>query len=278
MRNKVWFVTGASSGIGKALVKMLLNNDDFMVAATSRDIDRLRDAIGEVDSGRFLPLAVDLLSDQDVNDAIKKTFDTFGSVDVAVNNAGYELYGFLEELSIDEIKKNFEVNVFAPIRISKMIVPYFRSLKGGYIINVSSIGGTCYSWAGSSSYCASKAALDSVSKAFSDEVRRLGIYVTSVKPGQFRTNFFESCKLAKCTLNQYSNERAQHTEAVQKMNHNQPGNPEKLAALLIYLSTLEKPPVQIFAGKDAYEAAFQNASGILKNLHQWCEYSRNLDI
>ena len=72
MRNKVWFVTGASSGIGKALVKMLLNNDDFMVAATSRDIDRLRDAIGEVDSGRFLPLAVDLLSDQDVNDAIKK--------------------------------------------------------------------------------------------------------------------------------------------------------------------------------------------------------------
>ena len=278
MRNKVWFVTGASSGLGKALSKKLLANKDFMVAATSRNVDRLREAIGDVDNRRFLPLSVDLLSDQSVNDGIKKTIDTFGSLDVVVNNAGFELYGFLEELSIAEIRENFEVNLFAPIRIAKLIMPYFRSLQGGYIINVSSIGGTCYSWAGSSSYCASKAALDSVSKAFSDEVRRLGIYVTSVKPGQFRTNFFESCKLAKCTLNQYSNERAQHTEAVQKMNHNQPGNLEKLAALLIYLSTLEKPPVQIFAGKDAYEAAFQDAIGILKNLHQWCEYSRNLDI
>ena len=107
MRNKVWFVTGASSGIGKALVKMLLNNDDFMVAATSRDIDRLRDAIGDVDSGRFLPLAVDLLSDQDVNDAIKKTFDTFGSVDVAVNiisPAGIEIsFDFSVMLEINEI-------------------------------------------------------------------------------------------------------------------------------------------------------------------------------
>ena len=117
MRNKVWFVTGASSGIGKALVKMLLNNDDFMVAATSRDIDRLRDAIGEVDSGRFLPLAVDLLSDQDVNDAIKKTFDTFGSVDVVVNNAGYELDGYIEELTAKDIHSNLDINFFAPIRV-----------------------------------------------------------------------------------------------------------------------------------------------------------------
>lgn len=278
MRNKVWFVTGASSGLGKALVKKLLANKDFMVAATSRNVERLREAIDDVDNRRFLPLSVDLLSDQSVNDGIKKTIDTFGSLDVVVNNAGFELYGFLEELSIAEIRENFEVNLFAPIRIAKLIMPYFRSLQGGYIINVSSIGGTCYSWAGSSSYCASKAALDSVSKAMSDELRRFGIYVTSVKPGQFRTNFFESCKLSEGVLNQYSNERARHAEAVQNMNHNQPGSPEKLADLLIYLSTLEKPPVQIFAGKDAYEAAFQNASGILKNLHQWCEYSRNLDI
>lgn len=278
MRNKVWFVTGASSGLGKTLAKKLLANEDFMVAATSRNVDRLREAVGDVDNRRFLPLSVDLLSDQSVNSGIKKTIDTFGSLDVVVNNAGFELYGFLEELSIAEIRENFEVNLFAPIRIAKLIMPYFRLLQGGYIINVSSIGGTCYSWAGSSSYCASKAALDSVSKAMSDEVRRFGIYVTSVKPGQFRTNFFESCKLSEGVLNQYSNERARHAEAVQNMNHNQPGSPEKLADLLIYLSTLEKPPVQIFAGKDAYEAAFQNASGILKNLHQWCEYSRNLDI
>lgn len=278
MRNKVWFVTGASSGLGKTLAKKLLANEDFMVAATSRNVDRLKEAIGDVDNRRFLPLSVDLLSDQSVNSGIKKTVDTFGSLDVVVNNAGFELYGFLEELSIAEIRENFEVNLFAPIRIAKLIMPYFRSLQGGYIINVSSIGGTCYSWAGSSSYCASKAALDSVSKAMSDEVRRFGIYVTSVKPGQFRTNFFESCKLSEGVLNQYSNERVRHAEAVQDMNHNQPGSPEKLADLLIYLSTLEKPPVQIFAGKDAYEAAFQNASGILKNLHQWCEYSRNLDI
>lgn len=278
MRNKVWFVTGASSGLGKTLAKKLLANEDFMVAATSRNVDRLKEAIGDVDNRRFLPLSVDLLSDQSVNSGIKKTVDTFGSLDVVVNNAGFELYGFLEELSIAEIRENFEVNLFAPIRIAKLIMPYFRLLQGGYIINVSSIGGTCYSWAGSSSYCASKAALDSVSKAMSDEVRRFGIYVTSVKPGQFRTNFFESCKLSEGVLNQYSNERVRHAEAVQDMNHNQPGSPEKLADLLIYLSTLEKPPVQIFAGKDAYEAAFQNASGILKNLHQWCEYSRNLDI
>lgn len=278
MRNKVWFVTGASSGLGKTLAKKLLANEDFMVAATSRNVDRLREAVGDVDNRRFLPLSVDLLSDQSVNSGIKKTIDTFGSLDVVINNAGFELYGFLEELSIAEIRENFEVNLFAPIRIAKLIMPYFRLLQGGYIINVSSIGGTCYSWAGSSSYCASKAALDSVSKAMSDEVRRFGIYVTSVKPGQFRTNFFESCKLSEGVLNQYSNERARHAEAVQNMNHNQPGSPEKLADLLIYLSTLEKPPVQIFAGKDAYEAAFQNASGILKNLHQWCEYSRNLDI
>lgn len=278
MRNKVWFVTGASSGIGKALVKMLLNNDDFMVAATSRDIDRLRDAIGEVDSGRFLPLAVDLLSDQDVNDAIKKTFDTFGSVDVVVNNAGYELDGYIEELTAKDIHSNLDINFFAPIRVMQSAMKYFKEQSSGYVINISSISGTCYSWAGTAAYCASKVALDSVSKAFSDEVRKFGVYATSVKPGQFRTAIFNDVQYAATKLVEYNKERAEHDDYLRSINNYQPGSPEKLAALLIYLSTLEKPPVQIFAGKDAYEAAFQNASGILKNLHQWCEYSRNLDI
>ena len=278
MRNKVWFVTGASSGLGKALSKKLLANKDFMVAATSRNVDRLREAIGDVDNRRFLPLSVDLLSDQSVNDGIKKTIDTFGSLDVVVNNAGFELDGYIEELTENDIHSSFDVNFFAPIRVIKSAMKYFKEQSSGYVINISSISGTCYSWAGTAAYCASKVALDSISKAFSDEVRKFGVYATSVKPGQFRTAIFNDVKYAETKLDEYINERAEHDDYLRSINNYQPGSPEKLADLLIYLSNLEKPPVQIFAGKDAYEAAFQNASGILKNLHQWCEYSRNLDI
>lgn len=280
MKNRVWFITGASSGFGLALIKKLLADVEatYCVAGSSRDAERLMEQVRECDKKRFLPLKIDLASEQSIQAGIDATLRHFGTIDVAVNNAGYELHGYIEELSIEEVKNNFAINFFAPFLVMQKILPIFKQQRHGYIINMSSMGGTCYSWAGSASYCASKAALDSLSKAFSDEVKKFGVFATSVKPGQFRTNFFESAQDASQEIGDYNSERHEHQEMKQRVSKHQPGDPGKLADVLIQLSKMDKPPVQIFAGRDAYDVALQNARSIEKNLDQWADVTKNLSF
>jgi NAD(P)-dependent dehydrogenase (short-subunit alcohol dehydrogenase family) len=136
--NKIWFVTGASKGLGLTLVKRLLKQG-FKVAATSRNIADLETAVGST-SADFLPLAVNIKSEESVQQAIEKTIGAFGKIDVLVNNAGYGLLGGIEEISDAEARDNFDVNVFGLLNVTRNVLPHLRQQKSGYIINISSIG------------------------------------------------------------------------------------------------------------------------------------------
>src|SRR5215216_1241694 len=165
----IWFVTGASKGLGLTLVKKLLS-EGYKVAATSRNISDLESAVG-VTSDAFLPLAVNIKSEESVQQAIEKTIGTFGKIDVVVNNAGYGMLGGLEETTDQEARDNFEVNVFGSLNVIRKVLPYLRNQQSGHIINISSIGGFVGGYPGFGIYCATKFAVNGFTEALDAEVK-----------------------------------------------------------------------------------------------------------
>src|ERR1700760_3685248 len=187
MEKKVWYITGASKGLGLALVKKLIA-EGHQVAATSRSLESLEDAMAGAPADQFLPLEVDLSDEASVEGSLLTTWEVFGRIDVIVNNAGYGVGGAIEELSLDEIRDNFEVNVFAPIIVIKKVMPYLRAQRSGHIINISSIAGFAgvLGWA---AYAAAKHSIIGLSDVLAQDLRPLGIHVSAVAPGAFRTQF-----------------------------------------------------------------------------------------
>jgi len=260
---KVWLVTGASKGLGLALVKRLLT-EGYRVAATSRTVESLDREIGT--SENFLPLGVDITDENSVKNAIDKTLETFGAIDVVVNNAGYGQLGTLEELSDKEVRQNFDTNVFGLLNVMRNVMPHLRGKKSGHIINISSIAGFLGAFPGWGIYNATKFAVAGLTEAFSAEAASLGIKTTIVYPGYFKTNF-----LLQGSLHMPENPIAEYKEArdLEVMHEtqivgNQPGDPEKAAAAFIQLVETENPPLHFFMGSDSFGMA-HNKIGILQN-------------
>jgi NAD(P)-dependent dehydrogenase (short-subunit alcohol dehydrogenase family) len=205
---KVWYITGASKGLGLALVKQLIAQGQ-KVAATSRDLATLKEAVGPLPG--FLALQADLRSDTSVAASLRETKETFGVIDVIVNNAGYGTGGALEELEQQEIVQNFEINLFSVIRVIQQAMQYLRQQRSGHIINIASIAGFAPG-IGWSVYAAAKAAVIGLSDALAKDLQPLGIKVTAVAPGAFRTDFIKphSVAFAKKQISDYDNIRASH--------------------------------------------------------------------
>jgi len=184
--SKVWYVTGASQGLGLTLVKKLLKAG-YRVAATSRNVSTLREAVGLSDAANFLPLAADLNKPESIDESIRQTLTAFGSIDVVVNNAGYGMSGTVEEITEDEIRKIFEVNVLAVIGVVKTVLPVMRKQRSGYIINMGSVAGFVGA-PGWSVYSATKAAIAAFSEVLSLDVQEFGIKVT-VRTIRFSNRF-----------------------------------------------------------------------------------------
>ncbi|PAW94680.1 short-chain dehydrogenase/reductase [Mucilaginibacter sp. MD40] len=266
--NKVWFVTGASKGLGLTLVKQLLEKG-YSVAATSRSLNQLEEAVGA--HSNFLPLAMDLQNEASVAEAITKTIGHFGSVDVVVNNAGYGLAGSLEELTDAEARQNFDVNVFGSLNVIRSVMPHLRKQGSGHIFNIASIGGFTGSFPGFGIYCATKFAVHGFTESLAAEIKGFGIKATVVSPGYFRTNF-----LAADSLSTPQNELAAYAEVREiqaahqnQINGNQPGDPEKAANAMITVAEAENAPVHLFLGQDAYDLAYQKMGAVTKDLESW---------
>lgn len=254
MKSKVWFVTGASKGLGLSLVKKLLK-EGYLVAATSRDIKELQKAVN-AGTDIFLPLSVDLKNEASIEKAIKDTVSKFGAIDVVVNNAGYGLTGSIEELTDEEVRQNFDVNVFGVLNVIRKVLPYMRKQQSGHIFNIASIGGFTGSFPGFGSYTATKFAMHGFSESLSAEVKPFGIKVTIISPGYFRTDFLTSSSLGTA-----KNEIADYT-LVREIQHfhngydgKQAGDPDKAAAVMIQVAAQKEPPLHLFLGKDAYQLA-----------------------
>jgi NAD(P)-dependent dehydrogenase (short-subunit alcohol dehydrogenase family) len=254
MKNKIWFVTGASKGLGLVLVQKLLAAG-YQVAATSRKRSELEKAVGNK-SNDFLPLQVDLVNESSVEKAIAETVTHFGGLDVVVNNAGYGMVGALEELSDAEVRQNFDVNVFGLLNVTRQALPYLRKQQSGHIFNVSSIGGFTGLFPGFGSYVATKFAVTGLTESLSEEIKEFGIHATIVAPGYFRTNFLDAGSLVvpKNEIADYKKVR-EIQQFHQGYNGQQQGDPEKLAEVLIEVSQQQQPPLHLFLGQDAYEFA-----------------------
>lgn len=247
---KVWFITGASKGMGLILAKLLLSKGK-KVAATSRNIEDLKTKITE-HTELFLPLKVDLTSDDSVKAAVKQTVDHFGNIDVVVNNAGYALIGSLEELTDKEFRQTLDVNLFGMVNVIRAAAPYLRKQQSGHIINISSAGGYV-TMPNIGSYNASKFAIVGITEALAQEMKAFGVKATVLVPGSFRTNFLEEGSLSSSEhrIEGYNSE--QTIASFSGRAGTQPGDPDKLVAELVKLTELENPPVHLILGPDSYK-------------------------
>ena len=248
---KTWFITGTSQGIGLVLVKQLLAQG-YNVVATARNVDSVKKAVGS-SSDQFLPLQMNLISEESVKEAVNSAIEKFGSIEYLVNNAGYGLIGGIEESSDLEVRANFDVNVFGLLNVTRAVLPYMRSEKSGHVINLSSVFGLI-AGAGWGIYCGTKFAVEGISEALAQEVEPFGIKVTIIEPGYVRTNFLNTSSLITSAnpIEEYTSIREGVRAHQNDIPGNQPGDPDKVAELIIKVSQNPKPPLRLLTGSDAY--------------------------
>lgn len=244
---KIWFITGASKGLGLALVKQLLKGG-YKVAGTSRDLAGLKNAVGDAAAADFLPLAVDVLDEDSVARALYDTVRHFGRVDIIVNSAKYGLAGSIEELSDKETRRNFDVNVFGSLNVIRAALPYLREQKSGHIFNTTSVGGFTGEVAGFGIYRATELAVIGFSESLAAEVKPFGIKVTTVTPGDFRTNFLSADALAvpKRRIDGYKPVREISNLPQDDNCGNMDLVTERAANTFIAIAAQEEPPLMMF--------------------------------
>ena len=275
--NKVWYVTGASQGLGLTLVRQLLASG-YRVAATSRSVTELQKAVGVSERDTFLPLSVDLTSAAAIRGSIEETVAVFGAFDVVVNNAGYGMEGTVEELEEEKMRAIFEINVFATINVTRYVLPYLRKQRSGHIINISSVAGFVGApgWA---IYSATKSAVIAFSEVLALDVRELGIKVTVVGPSGFRTGFLTRNSLVsiESQIEDYQSVLSTH-DRYAAMNGKQDGDPEKAAALFIRLGEDADPPLHFWLGSNAFDRMSEKLGAMVEELQKWKELSLSADF
>jgi NAD(P)-dependent dehydrogenase (short-subunit alcohol dehydrogenase family) len=243
--SKVWFITGAGSGIGRDTAKAALKAGDRVVAS-GRDLEKLRRAFDwEGDNLAFVEL--DVTNEEQAKDAVAEAVRKFGRIDVLVNNAGYSLLGNFEELATAEIEQQFATNFWGVAHVMRAVLPVMRKQRSGHIINISSVAGVV-GQKHCSAYGAAKFAVEGLSLSVAQEVGQFGIKITVVEPGFFATDLLKTrnVKYARSTVADYAPEGT--AEAMwSPYDGKQTGDPAKLGAALVRLSQLDNPP-QVFAG------------------------------
>lgn len=249
--SKIWFITGASSGFGKALAEAVLAKGDSAVL-TARRVESLQ----EIASGhgeRALALKLDVTDAASRAAALKAGYDKFGHIDVLANIAGAGSYGALEEFSSAQIRAQMELNFFAAAELSREVLPKLRAQKSGHILNLTSIAGLV-AFPGSGLYNASKFALEGFTEALHHEVKPFGIRVTLIEPGAFRTAFASSAAMkAEREIADYAPLDAGMDEYYATQNGQQMGDPVKGVQVIIDMVESDSAPVRLMLGEDAYQ-------------------------
>jgi short-subunit dehydrogenase len=249
MENEIWFITGISSGLGKALAQSAIAHGHFVIGTFRSQTQA--DAFNSEHKNKAFALTLDITKPDQIEEVFKCVSDQFKRVDVLVNNAGFGLAGAIEETSMDETRAIFEANFFGTLHLTKTFLPLFRAQKSGHIIQISSHGGFKAS-SGFGIYNASKFALEGFSEALAQEIAPLGIKLTIVEPGPFRTNFAgRSFMQANKTIEDYNLTAGVFRERMKQVDGKQEGDPEKAAKVIIDMSALEKPPLRLPLGKIA---------------------------
>jgi NAD(P)-dependent dehydrogenase (short-subunit alcohol dehydrogenase family) len=268
---KTWFITGASRGFGSLIMKAALATD--AVVATARDPSSI------ADHPRLLKLPLDVTNEVQARDAAARAIETFGRIDVLVNNAGYGLLGAVEEASAIEVERVFATNVFGLLNVTRAALPYMRSQRSGHIINMSSIGGYASS-PGWGIYCATKFAVEGISEALSIELAPLGIHTTVVEPGYFRTDFLSAQSLCSTAvrLDVYADTVGEMRTFAAAVNQQQPGDPQRLAQAIVQLAAARKPPTRLALGSDTVARIEEKHRDVERELDLWRAVSISTDF
>ena len=246
---KIWFVTGISSGLGKALAEAVLQQGDILIGTFRQQ--QQADAFNARISDNGLAIQLDITQRDQVKTVVKEVINQFGRIDVLVNNAGYGFAGAIEEASEEEIRAVFEANFFGTLALTREFLPFFRQQKHGQIIQISSHGGI-KGFAGFGIYNASKFALEGASEALAAEIAPLGVTLTLVEPGPFRTNFASgNLRQAATHIADYDTTAGAFRNRMQQVNGQQEGDPAKAAEAIINLSRTDNPPLRLPLGKIA---------------------------
>ena len=272
-----WFVTGTSRGLGRELVRQLLERGDN-VAATTRSTGRLRAALDAADTSRLLALEVNLADETAVTAAVRAAEDRFGALDVVVNNAGYGYLAAVEEVTDAAARQMFDVQVFGVWNVLRAVLPAFRANGSGHVINVSSVLGLT-SFPGWGLYSAGKYALEAMTESLAAEVTGLGIKVTLVEPGYLRTDFLRpvSLGLPAAPIAGYEAIR-EMTEQHRAMPGTQLGDPAKAASAIIEVAVSGTAPLHQLLGSDSYDLVGARIDALSGDRRAGQELTRTTDI
>ena len=274
--NRVWLITGASSGFGRAITEAAVAADDTVVA-TARNAAVLAD-LAAAHPGQVEPLALDVTDVAAIEATVSDVIARHGRIDVLVNNAGRAHVGAAEETSAAELRSLFDVHVFGPAALVRAVLPHMRKRRSGSIVQMSSMGGQL-SFAGFSAYSGTKFALEGMSEALADEVRPLGIKVLIVEPGAFRTGLFGATTDSE-QIADYSATVGPTRRMIQASDGQQPGDPAKAAAAILTAVDAPETPLRLPLGDDAVDAISGHLDTVRAELATWEKVARDtrLDV
>lgn len=268
-----WFITGISRGLGLALAKAALAEGDTVIGTVRSGRHDL--AAGR---GTLQIITVDLADGAAAEAAVERAFRHAGKIDVIVNNAGYGLLGAVEKANDADVARLFAVDVFAPFRIIRAALPYLRAQGSGHIVNVTSVAGRAPG-IGSGIYSAAKYALEGLSASLAQEVGPLGIKVTAVAPGAFRTDFLSAHSIRKSEADDaYGTSVGRSSAAFDAMAGKQLGDPDRAAQAILAAVRADNPPLHLLLGSDALRRAREKLDAVIDEIDRWEEVTRGTDF
>jgi len=278
MAQKVWMITRASRGFGAEMSKAVLASGDKLVATArnTRSLEHLRTPDTEAN---LFAVALDVTDEPQVRDAVQAALNHFGRIDVLVNNAGYGLMGAIEGSSAAEVERIYRTNVFGLLNVTRAVLPGMRKQRAGHIINFSSLGGYS-SGPGFGVYCSTKFAVEGISEALYGEMAPLGIHVTVVEPGYFRTDFLDTSSLVETAerISDYAATVGKVREFAAAHNHQQPGDPAKLGRAIVRLANADEPPLRLPLGTDTLNRIAEKNAFVQAETEKWRALASSTDF
>ena len=265
---KVWIITGAARGFGFEITRAALASGDTVVATVRSRPEALAER--HHNHPRLHVALLDISDEAQAREVAADTVARFGRIDVLVNNAGAGLLSAIEEATDEELRRNYEVNVFGLMKVTRAVLPHLRRQRSGHIINFSSIGGLSAS-AGWGLYSSTKFAVEGITEALALELAPLGIHATVVAPGYFRTDFLEGESLTRAAqvIPDYAATSGRMRELASQISHRQPGDPKKFAAAIVRLAAAAKPPVHLPIGNDTLAAYRAKVAAFDRDIAEW---------
>ena len=270
-----WLITGCSRGLGRALAEAVLQAGHKLVA-TARDPAQLDDLV-QRHGDAVRAIALDVVDERAAQTAVQMAMDAFGGLDVLVNNAGYGNINAIEDTSMEEFRRQIDTNLFGTIIVTKAAIPVMREQRSGHIIQFSSVGGRVGA-PGRAPYSAAKWAVEGFSEVLSREMALVGVKVTVIEPGGFRTDFAGASTVLEEGRSEYDTVVGAAARMQRDYNGRQPGDPARAAQAILQVAAMESPPLRLALGSDAVAAIAHADQARLAELDRWRELSISTDF